>query len=121
MRYIRTENTVYERYDDKIKAVDGYIAVKPKGLLPIKGYQIVSKDRILKESDYILDLCEGIIVEEIGNGSIWFVMGIDEFKNGDKEELKYLMKSWRYNFFIKNDRGLIYVAKMNNKGELELL
>lgn len=98
-----------------------YIRTKDIDCLVTTGDQkeLIKDNYIVKQADTIEELCDGILVEEIGNESNWFVMGIDDFKNEDKEELKYLMKSWRYNFFIKNDRGLIYVAKLNDKGEPE--
>jgi hypothetical protein len=120
MRYIRTVDNIYERYDNKVKAIDGYIVVKPKSVLPIKGYQIVSKDRIIKESDDILDLCDGILVEEIGNESNRFIMETNELKKMSKEEIENHLTSWRFYLFIKNDRGLIYIAKINDEGEPEL-
>ena len=63
----------------------------------------------------IEDLVDGFIVENNDN-HIWFFMEVNEFKN-EKEHLS----NWTYTAFIKTDKGLIYVAKMNEKGELELL
>lgn len=73
-------------------------------------------NKILKQSDTIEELCDGLIVEQKDKPNIWFTMEVQEFIN-EKEHLK----DWFYKAFIKTDKGLIYVAEMNDKGELELL
>jgi len=109
MKYIRTKDCIY-----KVVLVSplGFVRIdKRDGTFP----DIFEKD-IINQADTIEELCDGLIVEDKNNASLWFVMEMDEFKN-EKEHLT----GWNYNAFIKTDKGLIYVAKMNDKGELELL
>ena len=77
---------------------------------------LFSKEEILKQADTIEELCDEFI-------------GIykDEEEIDDKEISYFLENLSRENYFkeiygaIWTDKGLIYVAKMNDKGELELL
>ena len=71
---------------------------------------------IIKQANTIEKLCDGLIVEQKDKPNIWFTMEVQEFIN-EKEHLK----DWSYKAFIKTSKGLIYVAKMNDKGEFELL
>lgn len=120
MRYIRTkdgriaeikENMIIRVFDDATRLV---YKDRPYSCV------LTGDDDILKQADIIEELCDGILVEEIDNESNWFIMETDELKRMSKEEIENHLTSWRFNLFIKNDRGLIYVAKMNEKGELEL-
>lgn len=77
--------------------------------------EALMKATIIKRADNIQDLCDVFVYEnEKGNkivekiltfGSFMYATGEYEFKYGA----------------IWNDKGLIYVAKINDKGELELL
>ena len=82
---------------------------------------IVANPFIINQADTIEELCDGLIVEQKDDTSYWFVMDIVEFKEMTQEERQYIAKNWKYNAFIKTDKGLIYVAKMNESGHLELL
>lgn len=93
-RYIKTQDGIYT-WDYPIETLIG--------------------SEIMAGADTIEDLCDGLIVENKENHS-WFFMGIAEFK-AKKEHLL----NWTYTAFIKTDKGLIYVAKMNENGDLELL
>ena len=77
-----------------------------------------SGDRI---SDTIEELCDGLIVEEKGNESNWFIMSIRDLQNLSDQDKEYQLKDWAFYAFIKTRKGLIYVAKMNEEGDLELL
>ena len=77
---------------------------------------------ILKQAETIEELCDGYVVEHPINAFKFFY---------DKEEVFGFLKNTCANMFkfcelciysvIKTDKGLIYVAKMNEKGEFELL
>ena len=101
MKYIRTK--------DKIEKVPDYYANK-----------LVEYPN-LKIADTIEELCDGFIVEEKDNETNWFVMEMDELKNMPQEQRIFELKNWNHYAFIKTNKGLVYVAKLNNKGELELL
>ena len=75
----------------------------------------------VKQADAIEDLCDGVYVEDKHNPHNWFVMEIREYKNTSNADKKYMVKDWNFYAFIKTRKGLIYVAKMNRKGDLELL
>ena len=63
----------------------------------------------------MIDLCDGVLVEEKDNLNNWFIIDIDDFDPNFLDRI--MIKCWNYNAFIKTDKGLIYVAKLNEKGE----
>lgn len=79
--------------------------------------QLKSLDETLTKEE----LYDGLIVEDKVNPQNWFVMEISEFKSEENADKKHMSDRWNFYAFIKTDKGLIYVAKMNKKGELELL
>ena len=126
MKYIRTTDGIYDTTKMSYKT----LTYGENGLQEILSYQkqisencikVISCKDIIKQADIIEELCDGLIVEEKDNPSQWFVMDIKEFKELDIEERLYSLKNWNFTAFIKNYKGLIYVAKMDDKGELELL
>ena len=116
MRFIRTENKVYRNAStDK----DIVIICKKRRLT-------VNPKDIIKQADTIEELCDEFI--DIDNhdyykishkDGITFALSKTERLLGNYdircEEIGQIMGS------IYTDKGLIYVAKMNDKGELELL
>ncbi len=115
MKYVRTKDRVCE-FEMELSTMPNLIAVKGEG---INGF--VRREDIVKQADTFEELCDGLIVEQKDNEDKWFTMSVNEFKNMDLEEKQYMVKDWNYYGFIKNDKGLIYVAKMNEEGKLELL
>lgn len=110
-KYIRTKDgKIYQVYD---KVFD-YKGDKRYQLINSR-FEISLSD-VVKEADTIEELCDGYVVEDKYNPAVWFIMEAQEFIN-EKEHLK----NWSYKAFIKTDKGLIYVAKMNEEGKLELL
>ena len=77
----------------------------------------IDKENILNQADTIEELCDGYIIESKNNPAIWFEMTCEEF-NIKKPKAK---NNWVIYAYIKTNKGLIYKAKMNDKGELELL
>jgi len=114
MKYIRTEDGIYEPDGE---TDDGrLLLVKVKG-----GWNYLPKQPILKQAGTIEQLCDEFVGirksdHKAYTGKLdgyWF-----EETNGwlgrlDKYEIIYGA--------IWTDKGLIYVAKMNNKGKFELL
>ena len=130
MKYVRTKSGIYETekyceirkiskiYDDTfytkdIKEGDSIINVVLDKRIE------ASYEKIIKEADTIIDLCDGALVEEKGSPNHWFFMGVEEFKLTPLDNL--MIKSFDFKAFIKNDKGLIYVAKLNKEGVLELI
>ena len=126
MKYIRTKDgevfdtTILDKYhslDTKFAIIDNYLIVFDK----IHKNCVANHGEVLKQSDTIEELCDGLIVEEKNNTNNWFVMEISEYQSTDNADIKYMVHGWNFNAFIKTEKGLIYVAKLNEKGDLELL
>lgn len=110
--YIRTKDGVYDT---------------SKGLYTssIKMYAIgtvtIYDEDILKQSDTIEELCDLVRFKTKDNATHY----IDLHKNTIEDIVVHfggkniIIDSFRY--CIETDKGLIYVAKMNEKGELELI
>ena len=78
---------------------------------------------VLKVSDTIEELCDEF-VEMLPNGyhRLYDLKGFEEKGFSIKGIIKYLIETKNKILgAIWTDKGLIYVAKMNEKGELELL
>ena len=105
--YIRTKNRIYqvesETCDKQGYYIEGY------------DYDVILKEQVIKQADTIEELCDRFVVI---NKLTREVMNIVSF-------LTYatLWSSCKYNIYgaIWTDKGLIYVAKMNDKGDLELI
>lgn len=108
MRYIRTKSfiTNFESWME----ING-------NLLSIGAVKYI----IIDQADTIEELCDGVYVEDKNNAHNWFIMEISEYQNTSNADKKYMAKEWIFYALIKTDEGLIYVAKMNDKGELELI
>lgn len=102
MKYIRTK-------DGRIGRRCGTTEVSIKGI-----FYSIGKVDIIKQADTIEELCDEFVV-------------VDEENNHYVNELQVLhyicRKQKNYTIYgaIWTDKGLIYVAKLNDKGEWELL
>lgn len=74
------------------------------------------KDDILKQADTIEELCDGFVFKDTYSNELHFLD-----KNSGISLLGASLFEETLRGFIETDKGLIYVAKMNDKGELELL
>jgi len=118
MKYIRTKNGIYEVVEDNNKEWGKQIVVKFPKNLNMKLADV--KDQILKQADTIEELCDGFYATE---NSCW-EKDYYLFGNKDFEYFKDFAKDFPNGFargFIATDKGLLFVAKMNEKGELELI
>ena len=118
MKYIRTKDGIYELCDTYYMSCGGkttymYIDHKDRHT----GIEIDSK-LIINQADTIEELCDEFVIDDKRN-NVHYLMEyydvIDEVNNGRiyKEDIIYGA--------IWCDKGLIYVAKMNEKGCLELI
>ena len=108
MKYIRTKEGIFEfekRFDLEHYRQLGYTEEHINKKFIRNGNKL---------ADTIEELCDGFIVENRDSHE-WFIMTIDEFKT--ETELLDHFRNWDYTAYIKTDKGLIYVAKMNEKGE----
>lgn len=110
MKYIRTKDGIYEvKHDEKNFIYKGSNMI---AIYDPKIYQVrdIHKDEIIKQADNIEELC-------------------DCYSYDIETTRDYLVaKSWKLHRLerevygcIKTNEGLIYVAKMNEKGDLELI
>lgn len=110
MKYIRTKDKIREIIED----FGGSCNVKstyPKGRPAIDNFTVVSGIRFAPRADTIEDLCdEFVIVDKYGNKPRMVIT------DGFAVKMGHTVYG-----AIWTDKGLIYVAKMNEKGELELL
>ena len=116
--YIRTKDGVYELVDTYYMCVDGvetYMYNDRGRGVEIRGGQILNQSETLEE------LCD--LVRFKTKDSV--IHYIDLHKNTIEDIVVHfggkniIIDSFRY--CIETDKGLIYVAKMNENGELELL
>ena len=121
MKYIRTKEYVYELISD-INNKGYNVKVKT----PFS-YALVSKAAIIAQADTIEELCDEFVY--IDDYERPYLCNFDynqdaiiHYKNG---EIGCIFKTSKNYMNIKGaiwtDKGLIYVAQMNDKGELELL
>ena len=116
--YIRTKDGVY-----KVSHYNDWATHKRKGATLIDGDKTsyIKNENIINQSENLEELCDGFYIDE-GNEFSFYEENIYE----DFEEAKEVFKkefddTSNFYGFIKTQRGLIYVAKMNDKGELELI
>ena len=115
MKYIRTKNNkIYKVYADRVAIVECEDSENKRAVI------CVDKKDILKEADTIEELCDEFVIHH---------------HNGTPTTTKWSFEKIIINYYHKRclnsiqklygaiwtDKGLIYVAKMNDKGELELL
>ena len=105
-----------------------YIRTKDGRILDFDKLNEVSKLSIdmeeepIRESENIEDLCDEFVVfdKEQPNGKLLYYKGFESLKKefidfeNDKEKVVVFGGIW-------TDKGLIYVAKMNDGGDLELI
>jgi len=110
MSYIRTKNGIYEVVEDNNKEWGKQIVVKFPKNLNMKLADV--KDQILKQSDNIEELCDEFVVV---NGKIHqttkALNKIKEYFNPYDTFYGAVWCEW----------GLKYVAKLDDKGEFQLL
>jgi len=114
MKYVRTKGKIYEAIGE-----DGnWFVVKDI----FCGTCTVRKAYVTKQADSIEELCDEYVIfcKEEPNGKLLYYKGFENLKKEfidferDKEKVVVYGAIW-------TDKGLIYVAKMNEKGEFELL
>ena len=104
-KYIRTENGVYELKENSLSQTP----IEIQNALITKNYKI---------ADTIPELCDEFIVDDVIN-NIRYLEDYDDII----EDIYYgsLHPTTIIYGAIYTNKGLIYIAKMNNKGELELI
>jgi len=116
--YIRTKDGVYKVVDTyETKYVVGYTE---------DGFEIsIYKENVISQSENLEELCdEFVLIEPRDDGG-------KKYSHRDKESfirdyigyehIDIVLSYYTIYGAIWTDKGLIYVAKMNEKGELELI
>ena len=115
MKYIRTKDGRIIDTTEYIKIVETQYTFKfvPKGYEYYKPVCTnIHKDEIIKQADTIEELCDEFVYQ----------IGEYHYYNDDLEIAKGLTDDISKIYgAIWTNKGLIYVAKLNDKGELELL
>ena len=108
MRYIRTKDGIYEVNSANYTIVDGFITVNAlhKNIIGIRTSAIVN------QADTVEELCDEFVILGTRHISLGIPYATCEERNIPITKIRGA---------IWTDKGLIYVAKMNDKGELELL
>ena len=123
-KFIRTKNGIYEYNNSYIIENDVLYAIVFDD--PYTDYGVngkYSRGKVINQADTIDELCDGYYLDFGGSFNVNFVYG--------KNELSYLKRQYLQNIkcgeivkikgFIKTDKGLIFVAETDNKGDLKLI
>lgn len=120
MKYIRTKDGIFEVTHEREK----WFTVKLSGT----GGVDIHKEMVKKQANTIEELCDEFVVYLPKFAGIPYVVFSDSGHGTLFEEAKdqyddYTAHNEEVYLYgaIWTDKGLIYVAKMNEKGELELL
>ena len=121
MKYIRTENGIFRRYKNST-IIDNIFYYPNNG-----GFPSYKREPILKQANNIEELCDEFVAITYDNNHILYDDEVSDWKT--REEYSKLKFEVAKGFVGKDtiygaiwtDKGLIYVAKMNDKGEWELL
>ena len=126
MKYVRTKEKVYEVVEENERYYkccydDGSITLVAKFDNDVNGFS-----KALKTADNLTDLCDGFYNDILGDGCFNFdgLYIYNDFESFKDDWLGYRTHdNWEGDGygFIKTPKGLIYVVKMNDKGELELI
>ena len=105
--YIRIKNRIY-KVESETCNKQGYF---------IDRYEedVILKKLVIKQSENIEELCDRFVVMDKETKEVMDIVYFLEYAK--------LWSYCKYNIYgaIWTDKGLIYVAKMNDKGELELI
>lgn len=120
-KYIRTKDNIYELNPHDYESpmcVDGETLTT---CVYTKNHEWVAKSDIIKQADTIKELCDEFVKKSKEIGNDYFEIGKNAFVIFDRKYHKEDLEHYNYYGAIWTDKGLIYVAKMNNEGELELI
>ena len=114
MKYIRTKDGIFEFVDFKktrgIRCLNHYGYTSKSGVNILGTLKDFKKD---KQADTIEELCDEFVYIKGNRKTIHKPYAVSPKDDYEYEDKIYCA--------IWTDKGLIYVAKMNDKGELELL
>jgi len=114
MKYIRTENNIYELNDDV------YVKNDEAFMRWFWGGQEIEPDdlgKVIKQADTIEELCDWFFLE----GANCYPINYKKFSTAKRAKERMQIEQNLYGVIHVKGKGLIYVAKMNDKGVLELI
>ncbi len=116
MKYIRTENGhIYEYVEQRI-----YPSQYTK--FGLYRYNLNSDyEQIIAQADTIEELCDSFVIRENKKNKISLFSISNGFETAKEWAVDRGYKNYEILGAIWTDKGLIYVAKVNDKGELELI
>ena len=118
MKYIRTKDGIFE----VVKEDDEWVDIISNFERRMKCQCCIKKKGIIKQADTIEELCDEFV--GIRRSDDTAHLGKIKDRHWFHEKTGWIGRVENYKVFygaIWTDKGLIYVAKMNEKGELELL
>ena len=123
MKYIRTKDGIYKIYDTHNGALNHWGYKVNKTLTILLSQETMKKEKF---ADTIDELCDEFVIK-VDNEYLhakYYAKDKTFYIYNTDEEIS-LGECLRFNYVVKGaiwtDKGLIYVAKMNDKGKLELL
>ena len=115
MKYIRTKDAIYKV---RKPALDEYLW---EDSTYVYGHEHIDNKDIIKRADTIEELCDELVIANCWFDSKPFVFPKHKSVNPLEEIWTHYDNETVCYGAIWTDKGLIYVAKMNEKGELKLL
>ena len=105
--YIRTKDGIYKVESETCHKKGYYIDRYEE--------DVILKEQVIKQSENIEELCDRFVVIDKETKEVVNIVSFLEYAK--------LWSYCKYNIYgaIWTDKGLIYVAKMNDKGKLELI
>lgn len=114
MKYIRTKDGVYELNNDVyVENNEAFMRWFFDGL----ELEPDSLGKVIQEADTIEELCDWFFLEGTKGNPINY----KKFYTAKRAKERMMIEQELYGVIHIRGKGLIYVAKMNEKGELELL
>lgn len=120
MKYVRTKDGRIIKIGDQtdVGYEKGTFEVHNKAGI-VASYEPIE---ILKQADTIVELCDGYVIEHPINAFKFFYSKEDIQKCLFNTCLRmFNLSELKVYGLVRTDKGLIYVAKMNEKGVMELL
>lgn len=120
-RYVKTDDGIYELKspDTEHQISFDHVDIEPAYLST--NYEWIAKKDIIESADTVEELYDGYYIDDLYTKGLNYdgiFQDFDEFKNTFLVLLYEDMANIAGYAFIKTNKGFIYVAKMNDKGEL---
>lgn len=127
MKYIRTKDGIFK----VVKEENNWLEIISNFERKMQCHCVIKKHAVINQADTIEELCDVFVLETEGKittydkayftcfSEDWYHDYLKAFDSGAM--LGHEMSVNGYGAIHIKDKGLIYVAKMNDKGELEWL